>query len=108
MVSLARRVSVPSIAPFGGNRARILHLVLVTSVVASLLVLTSASTALASCHDFGSPWNTVYQPGGSSWLGVRVSGPGMGVYDGDVDCGRVSSLFVTNGPITRWVEVGWY
>jgi hypothetical protein len=39
---------------------------------------------------------------------VRVSNPGMGVYNGSVSCGRVSSLFVYNSLGTRWVEIGWY
>jgi hypothetical protein len=87
--------------------ARALHLVVVTSIVGSTFLIMTATAALA-CHDPGSPWNTVYKPGGTDWWGNRVSGPGMGVFDGNVDCGRVSSLFVTNGPITRWIEVGWY
>lgn len=32
----------------------------------------------------------------------------MDIYNQDVNCGRVSSLFVRNSSSTRWVEVGWY
>jgi hypothetical protein len=77
------------------------------SLIAGALALVSATPAQA-CADAGAPWNTVYRSGGTDWWGDRVSNPGMGVFDGDVDCGRVSSIFVTNGAITRWVEVGWY
>jgi len=80
-----------------------------------LLLLSAADIALVplsavpavACHDAGSPWNTIYKPNGSDWLGVQVSSPGMAIYNGDVSCGRVSSLFVRNSDWTRWVEVGW-
>jgi hypothetical protein len=32
----------------------------------------------------------------------------MAIYDGNVTCGRVSSIFVYNSAATRYVEVGWY
>jgi len=40
--------------------------------------------------------------------GNRVFGPGMRIYNDNVVCGRVSSLFVKNATETKFVEVGWY
>ncbi len=53
------------------------------------------------------PLNTVVrlEPNGR---GLKVSAPGMGVFDGDVDCSRVSSLWVENSTGSRHVEIGWY
>lgn len=80
-------------------------------VMTSALTLGTLAGLLASpayaCHDAGSPWNTAYKSG-TNGRGDRVSGLGMGVFDGNVDCGRVSSVFVYNSSLTRYVEVGWF
>lgn len=40
--------------------------------------------------------------------GDRVNNPGMSVFNDAIDCGRVSSIFVSNSTGTTFAEVGWY
>lgn len=79
---------------------------LMTIFTISLLVGT-ALPASATCPGDHTR-NTAYQTSADG-RGVRVTNPGMGVYDGDITCSRVSSLIVCgNSSCSNYVEVGWY
>lgn len=89
-------------------RPRIASMLFACLLALSLGVIVAPAAQAACPENPSDALNTVGSPSGSSWLGVRVSGPGMDVFDGAVSCTRVSSLFVLNSTGTRWVEVGWY
>jgi hypothetical protein len=79
---------------------------MILSAAVPVLVLTSARPAFASCGS--SILNTAYQAAADG-RGERVFDPGMGVYNGDVTCSRISSLILCgNAMCTSYVEVGWY
>lgn len=91
----------------GRLRGSMWSLVLLFSAAAGALIVLLATPARASCHASGSPFNVAYQ-NGTGGRGVRVANPGMGVFNGSVVCGRVSSIFVYSADLTDFVEVGWY
>jgi hypothetical protein len=69
-------------------------------------ILLRATPALAvTC--LSSVYNTTDEASADG-RGNRVQNPGMHIYNDNVDCGRVSSLFVKNATETKFVEVGWF
>jgi hypothetical protein len=69
-------------------------LILALAAGAVVTLLARPASAIA-CPGPGAPLNTVYKAAANG-RGARVTNPGMLVEDGNVDCGRVSSLLVCN------------
>lgn len=85
------------------SRSAVAFLLGATSVVG--LVIGAVESNAVTCAI--GPRNTVdkeaiYGPGN------RVQSPGMKVFDADISCARVSSLFVGTFDNSSFVEVGWY
>jgi hypothetical protein len=76
-----------------------------TGALLVVSLIPSVPALAAPC--FSQPLNTVTLTV-ESRRGIKVSNPGMGVFDGNVDCSRVSSVLVYNSLFTRAVEIGWY
>lgn len=73
-----------------------------------ILGLSLQLPALAvTCVASGGNLNTVDEAAANG-RGNRAINPGMQIYNDDVACARVSSLFVTTADGSRWVEVGWF
>lgn len=83
-------------------------LLLLGAAVGSLSVYSiHPAEASDGCPASGSPFNVFYQ-NGTGGRGVRTANPGMGIYNGDVSCTRVSSIFVYSADGVNFVEAGWY
>ena len=71
----------------------------------SWMLIQAIPASAVTC--LSSPYNTTDEAAANG-RGNRAQNPGMHIYNDNVDCGRVSSLFVKNSTETKLVEVGWF
>lgn len=76
-------------------------------LISMTLLVLPATPAMAGVSCTSVSYDTVvrYEANGR---GVKVTSPGMAVYNGSVECARLSSINVYNTAVSRGVAVGWF